>query len=313
MHRTCVASRHDEHCGAKPGVSDMALLVTQGSSRRVSPKQNMHRRSADVGDVGLPNRQRCCHRPRYRVCTRRCQERADDLDSLIGLQYCQVSTNAGSNNLYLRTGRSRLHRTQNMRTPEGRLDRSPIQDRLFELCHVRRSRIRSLNAALTSKGQMMTSFRCLSLPIVSLCLSPALTACIRWCSRRGQPALMETTLCTQQQEDHAIFRSQRVERRAAERFEFFAEYEVTDLMMCPISVCIDMKRHRLEVTPTPPKLFHAGRCCPGLTQFCHCVAKLIKRRCCEPNLSQWASERFAAIRSSIFDMRFPLLRQRLRQ
>ena len=30
--------------------------------------------------------------------------------------------------------------------------RSSIQDRLFELCHVRRSRIRSLNAALTPKG-----------------------------------------------------------------------------------------------------------------------------------------------------------------
>ena len=35
-----------------------------------------------------------------------------------------------------------------------------------------------------------------------------------------------------------------------ERFEFFTEYEATDLMMCPISVCIDMKWHRLEVTPT---------------------------------------------------------------
>ena len=34
-----------------------------------------------------------------------------------------------------------------------------------------------------------------------------------------------------------------------ERFEFFTEYEATNLMMCTISVCIDMMA-RLEVTPT---------------------------------------------------------------
>jgi len=34
-----------------------------------------------------------------------------------------------------------------------------------------------------------------------------------------------------------------------ERFEFFTEYEATDLMMCSISVRIDMKWHRLKVTP----------------------------------------------------------------
>ena len=52
--------------GAKPGVSDMALLVTPGSSRCVSPKQTCITLPADVGNVGLPSEQRCCHCPRYR-------------------------------------------------------------------------------------------------------------------------------------------------------------------------------------------------------------------------------------------------------
>ena len=44
-----------------------------------------------------------------------------------------------------------------------------------------------------------------------------------------------------------------------ERFEFFTEYEATNLMMCPISVRIDMKWHRLKVTPTSFEV-------PALTQ-----------------------------------------------
>ena len=135
---------------------------------------------------------------------------------------------------------------------------------------------------------MTTSFPCLSLLIVSLCSSLALMACIRWCSRRGQPVRTATILCTWQWQAirRARFRSQRVECRLVERFEFFTEYEATNLMMCPISMRIDevasleshanVVRSALSRRPLPP----------WVDSNSVIASRLIERRCCEPNLPQ---------------------------
>ena len=144
--------------GAKPGVSDMALLGHPG-------KFSMCLAEAEHASPFPPMSEMWGYPAGSDVVTVLGTEAphsvmfvndADDPDSPDRLLriLAEVSTNAGSNNLYLRTGSVAIALNPehaNVLAKAG-WTRSSIQDRLFELCHVRRSRIRSLNAALTPKG-----------------------------------------------------------------------------------------------------------------------------------------------------------------
>ena len=144
--------------GAKPGVSDMALLGHPGKfsmclaeAEAVSPFAPLSEMwGYPVGsDVVTVLGTEAPHSAMF-------VNDADDPDSperLIRI-LAEVATNAGSNNLYLRTGSLAIALNPehaNVLAKAG-WTRKSIQERLFELCHVSRSRIRSLNAALTPKG-----------------------------------------------------------------------------------------------------------------------------------------------------------------
>ena len=144
--------------GAKPGVSDMALLGHPG-------KFSMCLAEAEAVSPFAPLSEMWGYPAGSDVVTVLGTEAphsvmfvndADDPDSperLIRI-LAEVSTNAGSNNLYLRTGSLAIALNPehaNVLAKAG-WTRQSIQERLFELCHVSRSRIRSMNAALTPKG-----------------------------------------------------------------------------------------------------------------------------------------------------------------
>jgi hypothetical protein len=144
--------------GAKPGVSDMALLGHPG-------KFSMCLAEAEAVSPFAPLSEMWGYPAGSDVVTVLGTEAphsvmfvndADDPDSperLIRI-LAEVATNAGSNNLYLRTGSLAIALNPehaNVLAKAG-WTRKSIQERLFELCHVSRSRIRSLNAALTPKG-----------------------------------------------------------------------------------------------------------------------------------------------------------------
>lgn len=144
--------------GAKPGVSDMALLGHPG-------KFSMCLAEAEQASPFPPLSEIWGYPAASDVVTVLGTEAphsvmfvndADDPDSPERLLriLAEVVTNAGSNNLYLRTGSVAIALNPehaNVLAKAG-WTRSSIQQRLFDLCHVRRSRIRSLNAALSPKG-----------------------------------------------------------------------------------------------------------------------------------------------------------------
>ena len=144
--------------GAKPGVSDMALLGHPG-------KFSMCLAEAEAVSPFAPLSEMWGYPTGTDVVTVLGTEAphsvmfvndADDPDSpdrLIRI-LAEVATNAGSNNLNLRTGSLAIALNPehaNVLAKAG-WTRQSIQERLFELCHVSRSRIRSMNAALTPKG-----------------------------------------------------------------------------------------------------------------------------------------------------------------
>jgi hypothetical protein len=144
--------------GAKPGVSDMALLGHPGKfsmclaeAEAVSPFAPLSEMwGYPVGsDVVTVLGTEAPHSVMF-------VNDADDPDSPERLLriIAEVATNAGSNNLYLHTGSLAIALNPehaNVLAKAG-WTRQSIQERLFELCHVSRARIRSLNAALTPKG-----------------------------------------------------------------------------------------------------------------------------------------------------------------
>ncbi len=144
--------------GAKPGVSDMALLGHPGKfsmclaeAEAVSPFAPLseiwgYPASSDVVTV-------LGTEAPHSVMFVNDSDDPDSPERLLRI-IAEVATNAGSNNLYLRTGSLAIALNPehaNVLAKAG-WTRSSIQQRLFNLCHVRRSRIRSMNAALTPKG-----------------------------------------------------------------------------------------------------------------------------------------------------------------
>lgn len=144
--------------GAKPGVSDMALLGHPGKfsmclaeAEQVSPFPPLtemwgYPSGSDVVTV-------LGTEAPHSVMFVNDADDPDSPDRLLRI-LAEVCTNAGSNNLYLRTGAVAIALNPehaNVLAKAGHT-RQTIQERLFDLCHVERSRIRSLNAALAPRG-----------------------------------------------------------------------------------------------------------------------------------------------------------------
>ena len=188
--------------GAKPGVSDMALLghpgkftmclaenVAESPWEPCSVAAGFDPLDSVVTVIGVEG-------PHSVVFV----DDADDADSPQRLLrvVARAIANPGSNNAFFRTGSVAValnpeHAAVLARAGLGRAD---VQRELHRLATNRRGDLRRLNPAFAGPAVRTTSSERCRHPTTSSCSSPAAAGCTRRCSRRGRPAPTPTRSST---------------------------------------------------------------------------------------------------------------------